>query len=166
MSLYKQWEQIAEDSYNQPNYQEFWKDYLSKEQKNYEIILNSKNPKLEGTVKDLADSFKMDTVTFAGFMDGINTSLTEEIAIEELVEETALDCTIDWSKLYFNMLDAKAEWLFTLEGWDDILTQDERKAIKKEYAATKTIVKGDKIGRNDPCPCGSGKKYKKCCLNK
>jgi SWIM/SEC-C metal-binding protein len=24
-------------------------------------------------------------------------------------------------------------------------------------------VKSDKIGRNDPCPCGSGKKYKKCC---
>ena len=24
---------------------------------------------------------------------------------------------------------------------------------------------GMKIGRNDPCPCGSGKKYKKCCLN-
>lgn len=23
-----------------------------------------------------------------------------------------------------------------------------------------------KIGRNDPCPCGSGKKYKKCCLSK
>jgi len=22
---------------------------------------------------------------------------------------------------------------------------------------------GEKIGRNDPCPCGSGKKYKKCC---
>ncbi len=27
----------------------------------------------------------------------------------------------------------------------------------------KTVVKGDKVGRNDPCPCGSGKKYKKCC---
>jgi preprotein translocase subunit SecA len=24
----------------------------------------------------------------------------------------------------------------------------------------------DKIGRNDPCPCGSGKKYKKCCMTK
>lgn len=24
---------------------------------------------------------------------------------------------------------------------------------------------GEKVGRNDPCPCGSGKKYKKCCLN-
>ena len=28
------------------------------------------------------------------------------------------------------------------------------------------VVRGEKIGRNDPCPCGSGKKYKKCCLNK
>jgi len=28
---------------------------------------------------------------------------------------------------------------------------------------THTIVKGDKVGRNDPCPCGSGKKYKNCC---
>ena len=26
-----------------------------------------------------------------------------------------------------------------------------------------TVVKGDKVGRNDPCPCGSGKKYKNCC---
>jgi len=27
------------------------------------------------------------------------------------------------------------------------------------------IMSGNKIGRNDPCPCGSGKKFKKCCLN-
>ena len=32
-----------------------------------------------------------------------------------------------------------------------------------EPARQRTIVKGKKIGRNDPCPCGSGKKYKKCC---
>jgi len=25
---------------------------------------------------------------------------------------------------------------------------------------------GKKVGRNDPCPCGSGKKYKKCCLQR
>lgn len=31
---------------------------------------------------------------------------------------------------------------------------------------TGQVVKSKKIGRNDPCPCGSGKKYKKCCLNK
>ena len=30
----------------------------------------------------------------------------------------------------------------------------------------KTAVKKEIVGRNDPCPCGSGKKYKNCCLNK
>ena len=29
-----------------------------------------------------------------------------------------------------------------------------------------TIVKDTKVGRNEPCPCGSGKKYKKCCIGK
>jgi preprotein translocase subunit SecA len=29
--------------------------------------------------------------------------------------------------------------------------------------AQQPVVKGQKVGRNDPCPCGSGKKYKKCC---
>ena len=28
---------------------------------------------------------------------------------------------------------------------------------------TKTVYNVKKVGRNDPCPCGSGKKYKKCC---
>jgi preprotein translocase subunit SecA len=30
-------------------------------------------------------------------------------------------------------------------------------------AANRTVRKAEKVGRNDPCPCGSGKKYKKCC---
>ncbi len=30
-------------------------------------------------------------------------------------------------------------------------------------SAGKTVRKGKKVGRNDPCPCGAGKKYKKCC---
>lgn len=34
---------------------------------------------------------------------------------------------------------------------------------KEAELKTKTIVKEVKVGRNDPCPCGSGKKYKKCC---
>lgn len=33
----------------------------------------------------------------------------------------------------------------------------------KKVIRTQTPVKSEKIGRNDPCPCGSGKKYKKCC---
>ncbi len=51
-------------------------------------------------------------------------------------------------------------------------TNMERKQVSKETAASgasdgtverKPVVKGNKVGRNDPCPCGSGKKYKKCC---
>ena len=38
-----------------------------------------------------------------------------------------------------------------------------RKAITKDYNRSRIVVKEDKVGRNDPCPCGSGKKYKKCC---
>ncbi|MCD4714205.1 MAG: SEC-C domain-containing protein, partial [Clostridiales bacterium] len=38
--------------------------------------------------------------------------------------------------------------------------------IKKNYVDTVTVRIENKIGRNDPCPCGSGKKYKKCCIDK
>ena len=40
-------------------------------------------------------------------------------------------------------------------------------AMAKAYqeAHTQKIRKFDKVGRNDPCPCGSGKKYKNCCLS-
>ena len=34
------------------------------------------------------------------------------------------------------------------------------------FVGRQTVVKNEKVGRNDPCPCGSGKKYKKCCLGK
>ncbi|MGZ6276813.1 MAG: SEC-C metal-binding domain-containing protein, partial [Syntrophales bacterium] len=34
----------------------------------------------------------------------------------------------------------------------------------EEFTEDKTVVRGtEKVGRNDPCTCGSGKKYKKCC---
>ncbi|MBQ7411533.1 MAG: SEC-C domain-containing protein [Clostridia bacterium] len=34
---------------------------------------------------------------------------------------------------------------------------------QKKQAQPKQPVRVEKVGRNDPCPCGSGKKYKKCC---
>jgi len=36
---------------------------------------------------------------------------------------------------------------------------------KSQRLLTEPLSSGPKIGRNAPCPCGSGKKYKKCCLN-
>tara|TARA_Y100000294_G_scaffold96491_1_gene89707 strand:- start:1899 stop:2186 length:288 start_codon:yes stop_codon:yes gene_type:complete len=33
----------------------------------------------------------------------------------------------------------------------------------KDFTKDDTVRDKEKVGRNDPCPCGSGKKYKKCC---
>ncbi|HPQ47262.1 MAG TPA: SEC-C metal-binding domain-containing protein, partial [Clostridia bacterium] len=57
---------------------------------------------------------------------------------------------------------AKANWLYLLKEWDNVLSLEERVEIKKQYNVDNTAV-SQKVGRNDPCPCGSGKKYKKCC---
>lgn len=39
-------------------------------------------------------------------------------------------------------------------------------AMARYKAAHTPLIKEYKIGRNDPCPCGSGLKFKKCCINK
>ena len=71
---------------------------------------------------------------------------------------------IPWRRIpYYNMVEAKANWLYELPQWDEILTPDKRKELYKSQKASGTVRKGKKIFPNDPCPCGSGKKYKKCC---
>ena len=65
--------------------------------------------------------------------------------------------------LYKNMVAANAEWLYNLEQWNEIFSEEKRKELYKEQKRSTTIVKEKKIGRNEPCPCGSGKKYKHCC---
>ncbi|MDR0820683.1 MAG: SEC-C domain-containing protein [Endomicrobium sp.] len=68
-----------------------------------------------------------------------------------------LDCS-EWTD------EQQAEysnWRSRLNIWRTPLKQANKVHIK-EYPE---IQKRKKIGRNDPCPCGSGKKYKKCCLN-
>ena len=57
----------------------------------------------------------------------------------------------------------EADWLYELPQWKEIYSEEELKKLYKEQKESTTIRKEKKIGRNDPCPCGSGKKYKKCC---
>jgi hypothetical protein len=49
-----------------------------------------------------------------------------------------------------------------VDAWNDVGDLDEDYSESDDHIVRTT----PKIGRNDPCPCGSGKKYKKCCLNK
>ncbi|MBN2285988.1 MAG: SEC-C domain-containing protein [Tissierellales bacterium] len=166
MSLYTEWQALSTKERTQEQYDQFWGEYLPKEQAIYEQILLENQKAIEGSLAFLAEKFEMSETVFCGFMDGINTSLMEEIDLEFLTGESFIKLEVNFEKLYYNMMAAQAEWLYNLSQWDDILTLEQRKNIKKEYNKSKIVVKGKKIGRNDLCPCGSGKKYKHCCLNK
>ena len=80
-----------------------------------------------------------------------------------MTADTVVKLDIDLEKLYYNMVEAKAEWLYELPQWNTLLSVERRKEIYREQKKSGTIVKNKKVGRNDPCPCGSGKKYKYCC---
>lgn len=163
MSLYTQWNENLKGITTQEEYQEFYKTYMPKEAENYRKILESKNPVIEGTIGELAQKNEMTAMEYIGFLDGANTSFKEELDLEPLTEESDIKAELEWDKLLYNMHDAKAEWLYDMNEWSNIFTDEQRKHIKKEYNKSKQVIVGEKVGRNDPCPCGSGKKYKKCC---
>ena len=93
----------------------------------------------------------------------INDSLKEANPIDEMEEDTVVSLAFDKTLLYKNMVAAGADWLYGLEEWNDIFDQDTQKALYKEQKSSMTVRKEAKVYPNDPCPCGSGKKYKKCC---
>lgn len=162
-SMYKQWCKKAYEITTQEEYDKFWNWYLPIEKDIYDKLLSDKDKIYEGTVKSLSQTFGVEPLTLVGFIDGINSSLEKEYDMDALEEENPIRFDINFEKLYFNMLDATAEWLYNLPAWENILTLQRREEITKEYKKSKTVIKPEKIGRNDPCPCGSGKKYKKCC---
>ncbi len=143
--------------------QKFWTDYFMIEKGIYEQLLANPDEVVEGTVKELAEKYQVDVMTMTGFLDGIDESLKVPNPIEELEEDTHVSLAFDKEKLYKNMVDAKADWLYGLPMWEEIFDEEKRKELYREAKKQNTIVKGKKIGRNDPCPCGSGKKYKFCC---
>ena len=98
-----------------------------------------------------------------GFLDGINDSLKVPNPIETMDENTDVTLVFDKEMLYKNMVDAKADWLYELPQWDKIFDADTKKKLYREQKQSGTVRKAKKIGRNEPCPCGSGKKYKYCC---
>lgn len=148
---------------NKGDLQRLWADYFEKEKEIYAELLKKPEDVEEGTVKELAEKFGVDIMTMTGFLDGINDSLKEANPIEEMEEDTKVQLGFDKELLYKNMVAAGADWLYGLEEWNDIFDEETQKALYKEQKSSTTIVKGDKVYPNDPCPCGSGKKYKKCC---
>ena len=161
MSLYEQWKDLA--NMQQTPQAAFWSEYFNAETENYKKILANKDTVFSGKLSELAKEFGMTDVVFAGFMDGINESLKEGYELDSLTEESEISLNVDFEKLFYNMLDAKAKWLYTLPEWADILSEETRRELTKKWRLSGQAVSEKTVGRNDPCPCGSGKKYKKCC---
>ena len=163
-TLLEQWRDIAyNENADRGQLQRFWGSYFQIEKEIYEQLLSNPDEEVKGTVKELAEKYDQEVLTMVGFLDGINDSLKEANPIETMDEDTVVSLAFDKEKLYKNMVAAKAEWLYELPQWKEIYSEDELKKLYKEQKESGTIRKGKKIGRNDPCPCGSGKKYKKCC---
>lgn len=164
MSLLEQWRETAySQEMNRAELQKLWGTYFEIEKGIYEQLLANPDEEVKGTVNELAEKYGVEVLTMVGFLDGINDSLKEPNPIEEMEGDTVVSLAFDKEKLYKNMVDAKADWLYELPQWNDIFTPERQKELYKEQKQSGTIRKEKKIGRNDPCPCGSGKKYKKCC---
>lgn len=167
MALLEQWQKVAYNENTDKNeLQRFWQRYFLLEKGVYEKLLTNPDEKVEGTVKELADKYGLSIMDMTGFLDGINDSLVEPNPIDTMDEDTRVSLAFDKEKLYKNMVDAKADWLYGLPQWDAIYDKETQKRLYLEQKKSGTVIVGKKIGRNDPCPCGSGKKYKHCCLNK
>ncbi len=163
MALLEQWHAIAYDEKKDRGVLEkIWNEYFAKEKDVYAELLKNPDEEVKGTVKELAEKFGLDIMTMTGFLDGINESLKEENPIETMEEDTVVSLAFDKERLFKNMVAAGADWLYKLPEWNDIFDEDKQKELIKEQKASGTIRKEQKIYPNDPCPCGSGKKYKKC----
>ena len=163
-TLLEQWRVTSySETSNKVDLQRLWADYFEKEKNIYASLLADPDTEVKGSVKELAEKYGVSVMIMVGFLDGINDSLVEANPIEEMDEDTVVSLKFDKELLYKNMVAAGADWLYSLEQWNDIFTPERQKELYKEQKRSTTIVNEAKVYPNDPCPCGSGKKYKKCC---
>ena len=146
MGLLKQWRDVAySQQADKGKLQKFWANYFTIERGIYEQLLTNPDEIVRGTVKELAEKYKVDVMTMVGFLDGINDSLKVQNPIEEMEEDTEVNLGFDKELLYKNMVDAKADWLYELPMWDEIFTPEQEK--DSVYGAEK--VRNDHQGCKD-----------------
>ena len=130
MALLQDWHAIAyNEKANQQELQSFWQRYFLLEKGVYEKLLTNPDEVVKGTVKELAEKYGLTVMEMTGFLDGINDSLVTPNPIEEMEEDTEVSLAFDKEKLYMNMVDAKADWLYELPMWDNIFTKEKRREL-------------------------------------
>ena len=115
MTLLEVWRTKAYgDQLSKEEQEQLWTDYFRVEKGIYEKLLADVTQVERGTVKELAEKYGTDIQTMTGFLDGISESLKQDIPTETMDENTEIVLEIDPEKLYYNMVEAKADWLYGL----------------------------------------------------
>ena len=97
------------DELGKEEQKKLWQEYFSLEKGFYEEILKDPSHVYEGSLKELAEHFKIDSFFFTGVLDGIDESLKGyHNPIESMDEDTVVKIEIDPEKLYYNMVEARS----------------------------------------------------------
>lgn len=155
MSLYKQWTDMVVEYVKTKGENAFWAEYTKIESRIYKDLLAKHTEAQKTTVAEFAKKYDTTEEFIMGFVDGINESLKNTYDLETLTANDEITLDIDLEKLYFNMLEAKAEYLYNLPQWEAIFSEEKRKEIQKAYRESTMVRNENKVGRNDACPCGS-----------
>ena len=144
-----------------------------------DVIENKVITEYENKIKELPDEIRNEfekaislQVIDRYWMEHINTMdhLRESVSLRGYANEDPLQAYVrEGFQMFDAMLDSisKDITLYLLKA--EIRQNLEVKQVKgrtndsKDASPKKTVKNGKKVGRNDPCPCGSGKKYKQCC---
>ena len=151
-----------------PNTKEEMIEYIT------DCFKNEYNEKIKDIPKEITNEFEKAItlrVIDTHWMDHINTMahLEEGIGLRGYAQENPIRAyTQEGFELFDNMLDTIDKEVTTYLLKAEIRQNTERKEVVKGHAvdgkeSASKPKKVEKVGRNDPCPCGSGRKYKQCC---
>ena len=130
MALLDAWRKKAYQEKDKVKMSKLWQAYFLKEKEIYKELLKNPDEEVKGTVKELAEKYGTTISFMTGFLDGINESLVEPNPIETMEEDTEVSLKFDKEKLYMNMVDAEADWLYGLEEWNDIFDEALAEAVR------------------------------------
>ena len=140
----------------------------------YDKVVTDYQDKLKDIPEEVVNEFEKAIslrVIDSNWMDHISTMshLREGVGLRGYANENPLQAyTMEGYQLFDNMLNKINSEISTYLLKSEIRQNTERKTVAKKMITNdgkdtvKTQKKSDKVGRNDPCPCGSGKKYKNC----
>ena len=164
MSLYEDWNQLIESQASTPQQaQMFWDAYFAERDQMLWKNTGGKAKQDSRGIQRCGQELWDGKCSICGLFRRDQHQPWKGSGAESLEETTELDLTIDFEKLFLTCWRQRPSGCIRSNSGDGILSEERRKEIQKEWRASKQAVSEKTVGRNDPCPCGSGKKYKKCC---